>query len=102
MWRSNSGKNEKGPQKEITQKEKNRINKILSSIKNTNQIEKYSNRYSETLRNIDGVDKAYIYCEKILNILKVRSTEDTEEERGNWGKQREGPRCHLYLAMPLS
>ncbi len=60
----------KGHQEEITIKEKNRINKILSSIKNTNRIKKYNNLYSETLRKIDDINKAFTYCEKVLNRKK--------------------------------
>jgi tetratricopeptide (TPR) repeat protein len=60
----------KGHQEESTPEEKNKINKILSSIKNTNRIEKYNNLYSETLRNIDDTNKAFTYCEKVLNRKK--------------------------------
>ena len=60
----------KGIEDNRTTEEKNKMNNLLGSLKNTNQIEKYNSLYSETLRNIDDTTKAFTFCQKVLNRKK--------------------------------
>lgn len=56
----------------IDPEEKERINGILNNIKYDQKLEENENNtdYTETIKNIDNVEKAYKYCQKILSKKK--------------------------------